>query len=116
MLAWTTSAPWEASAFALSLLGSRVIARAANPPLGSLKIARTRPPPCEPVEPTTAMIFLSATFSPLFSVGPTVRVYRYTASRPFTAGRSPHAHFSGLQFLFAHDFFAHDLCAVSQCL
>src|SRR5262249_12430323 len=112
MFAWTTSAPWEVSAFALSLLGSRVIARTANPPLGSLKIARARPPPCEPVEPTTAMIFLSATFSPLFSVGPTVRVYRYTLRGLFTAGRSPHAHFPGLQSLFTHDFFADDLCAV----
>src|SRR5262245_58759180 len=59
MLAETTSAPLAANAFALSLPGSRVMARAAKPPDGSARIALTRPPPCEPVEPTTAMTFLS---------------------------------------------------------
>ncbi len=41
----TTSAPRAASARALSLEGSRVIARQANPPAGSFRIASHRPPP-----------------------------------------------------------------------
>src|SRR5687768_9742186 len=60
MSACTTSAPALVSAFALSLFGSRVIARTAKPPFGSARIARASPPPCVPVAPTTAMIFLSA--------------------------------------------------------
>ncbi len=56
----TTSAPACASARAFSESTSRVIARAAKPPAGSARIARTSPPPCAPVAPTTAMIFLSA--------------------------------------------------------
>ena len=38
---------------------SRVSARAANPPFGSARIARTSPPPCAPVAPTTAIVFLA---------------------------------------------------------
>src|SRR6185503_5895869 len=57
-LAATTSAPCCASGLALSLAGSRVTARAAKPPLGSARIARTSPPPCAPVAPTTAIVFL----------------------------------------------------------
>jgi thioredoxin-like negative regulator of GroEL len=34
--------------------------RAAKPPAGSARIARASPPPCAPVAPTTAMIFLVA--------------------------------------------------------
>ena len=60
----TTSAPSCASAFALSLAGSRVIARTAKPPLGSARIARTSPPPWAPVAPTTAIIFLLMDPSP----------------------------------------------------
>ncbi len=56
----TTSAPSFASSFAFSELTSRVMARAAKPPLGSARIALTSPLPCAPVAPTTAMIFLSA--------------------------------------------------------
>src|SRR5438270_7588835 len=55
----TTSAPSAASARALSELTSRVIARATNGPSLSDVMARTNPPPCAPVAPTTAMIFLS---------------------------------------------------------
>jgi hypothetical protein len=56
----TTSAPSFASCLAFSDPGSRVSARAAKPPLGSFRIARTSPPPCAPVAPTTAIVFLSA--------------------------------------------------------
>src|ERR1700720_1187641 len=59
MSAWTTSAPWSASAFALSFDGSRVNARTAKPPSGSARMARATPPPCAPVAPTTAISFLS---------------------------------------------------------
>src|SRR3954451_11267489 len=55
----TTSAPSAASALALSELTSRVIARATNGPSLSAVMAPTNPPPCAPVAPTTAMIFLS---------------------------------------------------------
>ena len=55
----TTAAPAWASAWALSEVVFRVSARAAKPPLGSLRMARTSPPPWAPVAPTTAMIFLS---------------------------------------------------------
>ena len=58
MSAATTSAPSFASSFAASELTSLVSARAAKPPLTSLKMVRTKPPPCAPVAPTTAMIFL----------------------------------------------------------
>src|SRR6185437_14750563 len=54
--ATTTSAPNRASSRAAGASGFLVIARTANPPAGSLKMARTRPPPCEPVAPTTAMM------------------------------------------------------------
>jgi hypothetical protein len=54
----TTSAPSFASSFAFAPFGSRVSARAANPPLGSARMARMRPPPCAPVAPTTAIVFL----------------------------------------------------------
>ena len=43
-------ASWE-TAFAIL----RVIARAVKPLPGSARMARTRPPPCAPVAPTTAM-------------------------------------------------------------
>ena len=59
MSAATTSAPSAWSAFALSEFASRVMARTANSPFLSARIARTTPPPCAPVAPTTAMIFLS---------------------------------------------------------
>ena len=60
-----------ASAFALSLLGSRVIARRRSRRSGRPGSRGTRPPPCEPVEPTTAMIFLSAMLSlPSVDVSP----------------------------------------------
>src|SRR5512135_2382926 len=36
------------------------MARQAKPPFGSDRIALASPPPCDPVEPMTAMIFLSA--------------------------------------------------------
>ena len=42
----TTSAPRRASSCALADFGSRVIARAANPPEGSARIALTSPLPC----------------------------------------------------------------------
>ena len=58
-----TSAPASARAFALSEFGSRVRARTAKPLCLSFSMARASPPPCAPVAPTTAMIFLSA-FSP----------------------------------------------------
>src|SRR5438552_17968786 len=60
MLAATTSAPSVASAFALSDLTSRVIARTRKELFLSARIARANPPPCAPVAPTTEMIFLSA--------------------------------------------------------
>jgi len=56
----TTSAPSAASARALSELASRVSARAVNGPFASAMMARTSPPPCAPVAPTTAMIFFSS--------------------------------------------------------
>ncbi len=55
----TTSAPAAARARPFSLFGSRVIARTANSPFGSARMARTRPPPWAPVAPDTAMIFLA---------------------------------------------------------
>src|SRR4051812_22806500 len=64
MSASTTSTPSFASAFALSELALRVMARGTKPPAGSSRIARTSPPPCAPVAPTTAMIFLSAMGAP----------------------------------------------------
>ena len=45
-------APWPSC-------GSRVNARTANSRSGSSRIARTSPPPCEPVAPTTAISFFS---------------------------------------------------------
>ena len=60
----TTSAPAAASAWAFSPSGLRVSARTAKPPFGSARIARTSPPPCAPVAPTTAMIFFSAMVAP----------------------------------------------------
>src|SRR5688500_11398015 len=56
----TTSAPKAANSFALSECTSRVNARAIKPPLVSPIMARTKPPPCNPVAPTTAMILFSA--------------------------------------------------------
>src|SRR6476646_10510473 len=66
MSARTTSAPFAASAFALSLFGSRVIARHEKPPEGSDRIARASAPPCAPVAPTTAMTFVFGMMSPDF--------------------------------------------------
>ena len=43
---------------------SRVIARAAKSPPGSARIARTRPPPCAPSPPTTAIVFLATVTPP----------------------------------------------------
>src|SRR5882724_10051234 len=57
-LAVTTSAPSLASAFAFSVVASRVMARAVKGPFLSAQMARTRPPPWAPVAPTTAMICL----------------------------------------------------------
>src|SRR5213593_3931233 len=62
--AWTTSAPSFPNDLAFSDLGSRVSARAENPPDLSAKMARTSPPPCAPVAPTTAITFVSAIPSP----------------------------------------------------
>ena len=62
-LAATTSAPSRASCRAFGELTSRVSARTANPPFGSARMARTRPPPWAPVAPTTAMTFLSMSVS-----------------------------------------------------
>ena len=56
----TTSTPAAASAFAFAELTFRVSARGLNELLLSAIMARTRPPPCAPVAPMTAMIFLSA--------------------------------------------------------
>src|SRR6185437_1675971 len=61
----TTSAPSLARALALSEFISLVNARAIKVFSGSLAIARTSPPPCIPVAPTTAMIFFSAMRNPL---------------------------------------------------
>src|SRR5262245_58755097 len=58
MSAVTTSAPSLAKFFALVPFPSLVSTRAAKPPFGSLRIARTKPPPCAPVAPTTAITFL----------------------------------------------------------
>src|SRR5580704_2828353 len=77
----TTSAPSFASSFALSEFTSRVIARAAKPPFGSFKIARTRPPPCAPVAPNTAMIFLSA----MVLLSPEIYLLRYFFTDDFRA-------------------------------
>src|SRR5437588_6172272 len=63
------TAPSLATAFALSDVGWRVRARAAKPPLLSLTIARTTPPPCAPVAPTIAMTFLSAMARLLLETG-----------------------------------------------
>ena len=79
----------------MSLFGSRVIARTANPPLASARIALTRPPPCEPVEPTTAMIFLSAMFPSLY---PSSSISFAATTR--SAGRSPRLR-SELSFILA---------------
>src|SRR5262249_55374441 len=58
MSALTTSAPSLAKPFALALFTSLVSTRAAKVRFGSLRIARTKPPPCAPVAPTTAITFL----------------------------------------------------------
>src|SRR5262252_9138144 len=58
MSALTTSAPSLAKPFALALFTSLVSTRAAKLRFGSLRIARTKPPPCAPVAPTTAITFL----------------------------------------------------------
>src|SRR5215831_1626393 len=68
-LAATTSPPNFASAFAFSELTSQVRARNVKAPPVSLAMARTKPPPCAPVAPTTAMIFSS-----VMSVLPSFRV------------------------------------------
>jgi hypothetical protein len=59
MSARTISTPAAASACACSLVGSRVMARAAKSPSRSARIARTSPPPWAPVAPMTAITFLS---------------------------------------------------------
>src|SRR5215813_3133726 len=59
MSATTTSAPSLAKSFALTPFTSLVSTRAAKPPFGSFRMARTKPLPCAPVAPTTAMTFLS---------------------------------------------------------
>src|SRR5688572_5552714 len=66
MSAATTSTPSAASSRAFSEFTSRVIARAWNGPFGSAAMARTSPPPCAPVAPMTAMIFLLSMFPPDF--------------------------------------------------
>src|SRR5262244_3041862 len=55
MSALTTSAPSLAKPFALALFTSLVSTRAAKVRFGSLRIARTKPPPSAPVAPTTAI-------------------------------------------------------------
>ena len=50
--------------------GSRVSARAAKPPCGSARIARTRPPPWAPVAPATAMILSASIILLIASGGP----------------------------------------------
>ena len=57
----TTSAPSFSSTFALSDPAFLVRARTRYPPPASFRTARHIPPPCAPVAPTTAMIFLSST-------------------------------------------------------
>ena len=117
----TTSAPRPASSCAFSESGLRVSARAAKPPLGSARIARTSPPPCAPVAPTTAMIFLSAMESLL---GPLDRLCRPLrrrghplSSRPAGASRASRAashdgaRAPHLRPLLARDGRAHDVGA-----
>src|SRR5262249_9514464 len=58
MSALTTSAPSLAKPFAFALFTSLVSTRAAKVRFGSLRIARTKPPPCAPVAPTTVITFL----------------------------------------------------------
>src|SRR5215510_15518530 len=58
MSALTSSAPSLAKPFALALFTSLVSTRAAKIRFGSLRIARTKPPPCASVAPTTAITFL----------------------------------------------------------
>src|SRR5262249_22529254 len=58
MSAVTTSAPSLAKSFALAPFTSLVSTRAEKSPFGSLRIARTKPPPCAPVAPITAITFL----------------------------------------------------------
>src|SRR4029077_11044993 len=58
MSAATTSAPIPASAFALSEFTSLTNARARKSLPPSFWMARTNPPPCAPVAPSTAMIFV----------------------------------------------------------
>src|SRR5215471_21177587 len=63
--ALTTSAPRAASAFALSPSVFRVTARHENPPLGSERIALQSPPPCDPVDPITAITFAMTYLPPI---------------------------------------------------
>ena len=58
--AFCTTSAWEHRSPERELRQAQGLARAAKPPFGSARMARTSAPPCAPVAPTTAMIFLSA--------------------------------------------------------
>ena len=67
MSAFTTSAPSLAKSFALAPFTSLVSTRAEKSPFGSLRIPRTKPPPCAPVAPITAIAFLPLIVTSFFS-------------------------------------------------